>query len=110
MQNYADSLVVVSKTKIPCTFCVRYCLSPTPTPTPPPPPHTHTHTPSHLALRRWLAIRLEFVGNLVILFAALFAAIQRNFQGELSLRISPGLVGLSISYALQVRTTHTEDC
>ena len=53
---------------------------------------------------RWLAIRLEFVGNLIILFAALFAAIQRNFQGELSLNISPGLVGLSISYALQVRT------
>ena len=60
-----------------------------------------------LSLPRWLAIRLEFVGNLIILFAALFAAIQRNFQGELSLSISPGLVGLSISYALQVRATTT---
>ena len=51
---------------------------------------------------RWLAIRLEFVGNLIIFFAALFAAIQRNYKDELNLRISPGLVGLSISYALQI--------
>ena len=51
---------------------------------------------------RWLAIRLEFVGNLVVFFAALFATIQRNYKDEFSLRINPGLVGLSISYALQV--------
>lgn len=55
--------------------------------------------PSHC---RWLAVRLEFVGNLVIFFAALFAAIQRNFGAELGLSISAGLVGLSISYALSV--------
>ena len=55
---------------------------------------------------RWLAIRLEFVGNLIILFAALFAAIQRNYNDELKLHISPGLVGLSISYALQVCYRH----
>ena len=51
---------------------------------------------------RWLAIRLEFVGNLIIFFAALFAIIQRNYVDELNLRINPGLVGLSISYALQI--------
>ena len=51
---------------------------------------------------RWLAIRLEFVGNLIILFAALFVAIQRNYQDEINIRINAGLVGLSISYALQV--------
>ena len=51
---------------------------------------------------RWLAIRLEFVGNLIILFAALFAVIQRNYGEELNLKINPGLVGLSISYALQI--------
>ncbi len=51
---------------------------------------------------RWLGIRLEFVGNLIIFFAALFAVIQRNFRDELNLHISAGLVGLSISYALQV--------
>lgn len=51
---------------------------------------------------RWLAIRLEFVGNLVILFAALFAVIQRNYGEQIHLAISAGTVGLSISYALQV--------
>ena len=51
---------------------------------------------------RWLAVRLEFVGNLVVFFAALFATIQRNHKDEFRLRISPGLVGLSISYALQI--------
>ena len=51
---------------------------------------------------RWLAIRLEFIGNLIILFAALFAVIQRIYGESLHLPISAGLVGLSISYALQV--------
>ena len=51
---------------------------------------------------RWLAIRLEFIGSLVIFFAAFFAVIQRNYSDELNLWISPGLVGLSISYALQI--------
>ena len=41
-------------------------------------------------------MRLELVGNLVILFAALFAVISRD-------SIDSGLVGLSITYALQVR-------
>ena len=50
-------------------------------------------------LLRWLGIRLEFVGNLIILFAALFAVIDRNSGSSLD----PGLAGLSITYALQVR-------
>ncbi|XP_018335867.1 multidrug resistance-associated protein 1 isoform X1 [Agrilus planipennis] len=45
---------------------------------------------------RWLAVRLEMVGNLIILFAALFA-VQGNQNA--------GLVGLSISYALQITQT-----
>uniref|UniRef100_A0A672I9F9 ABC-type glutathione-S-conjugate transporter n=1 Tax=Salarias fasciatus TaxID=181472 RepID=A0A672I9F9_SALFA len=42
---------------------------------------------------RWLAIRLEFLGNLVVFFACLFAVISRD-------SIDSGIVGLSISYAL----------
>ena len=52
-----------------------------------------------LFLQRWLAIRLEFIGNLIIFFAALFAVIERNASSD---GIDPGLAGLSISYALQV--------
>ena len=54
---------------------------------------------SSYILFRWLAIRLESIGNLIILFAALFAVIEHNSGGG---GIHPGLVGLSISYALQV--------
>ena len=44
---------------------------------------------------RWLAVRLETIGNIVILFAALFAVLSRDIM-------DPGLVGLSLSYALTV--------
>ncbi|XP_029926660.1 ATP-binding cassette sub-family C member 2 [Myripristis murdjan] len=47
---------------------------------------------------RWLAIRLEFLGNLVVFFSSLFAVISRN-------SLNSGLVGLSISYALNVTQT-----
>ncbi|NXJ90469.1 MRP1 protein, partial [Corythaixoides concolor] len=44
---------------------------------------------------RWLATNLEFLGNGIVLFAALFAAMGRTY-------LSPGTAGFSISYALQI--------
>lgn len=52
--------------------------------------------PSIIA-NRWLAVRLEMVGNLIILFAALFAVLSDDQNS--------GQVGLSVSYALQVIST-----
>ncbi|XP_071481121.1 multidrug resistance-associated protein 1-like [Diadema antillarum] len=52
----------------------------------------------NMASNRWLALRLEFVGNFIVFFSALFAVIGRN-------ELSSGIVGLSISYALQITQT-----
>ncbi|XP_074853753.1 ATP-binding cassette sub-family C member 2-like isoform X2 [Carettochelys insculpta] len=47
---------------------------------------------------RWLAVRLEFLGNLTVFFAALFAVLTGN-------KINSSTVGLSISYALNITQT-----
>uniref|UniRef100_A0A182Y9Z9 ABC-type glutathione-S-conjugate transporter n=2 Tax=Anopheles stephensi TaxID=30069 RepID=A0A182Y9Z9_ANOST len=56
-----------------------------------------TSYPSIIA-NRWLAVRLELVGALVVFFAALFAMVARDDIGQAT-------VGLSISYALQISAT-----
>ncbi|XP_012946646.1 multidrug resistance-associated protein 1 [Aplysia californica] len=49
---------------------------------------------------RWIRIRLELLGNLIVLFAAWFAVVTDGLTGS--------LVGLSVSYALQVTSTLNE--
>ena len=51
-----------------------------------------------LNANRWLAVRLEFIGSVIILGAASFA-ITSVASGS---GLSPGFVGLSLSYALQI--------
>ncbi|KAM9744789.1 multidrug resistance-associated protein 1 isoform 1-T1 [Menidia menidia] len=53
-----------------------------------------------IVANRWLAVRLEFVGNCIVSFASLFAVIARE-------SLSPGIMGLSISYALQLTASLT---
>ncbi|KAH7122420.1 multidrug resistance-associated protein 1 [Dendryphion nanum] len=47
---------------------------------------------------RWLAVRLEFIGSIIILASASFAIISVASHSNLS----PGWVGLAMSYALQI--------
>ncbi|KAM4699578.1 multidrug resistance-associated protein 1-like [Discoglossus pictus] len=47
---------------------------------------------------RWLAVRLEFLGNLMVFFAALFAVLRED-------KMDSGVVGLSITYALNITQT-----
>lgn len=53
--------------------------------------------PSCIA-NRWLAVRLEMIGNLIIFFSAIFAVLNKD-------NVNAGIVGLSVSYALQITQT-----
>ncbi|EGT36964.1 hypothetical protein CAEBREN_30759 [Caenorhabditis brenneri] len=47
---------------------------------------------------RWLCVRLEFIANCIIFFAALFAVLSKEFGWVKS----TGLIGVSVSYALDI--------
>ncbi|OAL22550.1 hypothetical protein AYO22_07108 [Fonsecaea multimorphosa] len=51
-----------------------------------------------VSANRWLAVRLEFIGSIIIFAAAVFAIISVTTGGGLS----AGMVGLAMSYALQI--------
>ncbi|KAL8913430.1 MAG: hypothetical protein Q9171_001723 [Xanthocarpia ochracea] len=51
-----------------------------------------------ISANRWLAVRLEFIGSFIILAAASFAIISVATGSSLS----AGMVGLAMSYALQI--------
>ncbi|CAH3177882.1 unnamed protein product [Porites lobata] len=55
----------------------------------------HSAHYAYICANRWLALRLEFIGAAILFFASLFAVIARE-------TIAPGLVGLSVAYALQI--------
>lgn len=48
-----------------------------------------------IAINRWLAVRLETVGSLVVFFSALLAAVARGV-------ITPGAGALAVAYALSI--------
>ncbi|KAJ3215100.1 hypothetical protein HDU67_000804 [Dinochytrium kinnereticum] len=45
--------------------------------------------------QRWLGMRLEIIGNVLVLVTTIFSAVSRE-------RLSPALMGLALSYVLQV--------
>ncbi|KAI9475895.1 MAG: multi drug resistance-associated protein MRP [Benjaminiella poitrasii] len=52
-----------------------------------------------ISCNRWLAVRLEFLGSIIIFSSALFAVIGIVYGSS---TLDAGLVGLSVSYALNV--------
>ncbi|CAG9797144.1 unnamed protein product [Chironomus riparius] len=57
--------------------------------------HNQAVAYQNIIANRWLGIRLEIIGSFIVLFASLFAVLGRT-------TMESAIVGLSISYALQV--------
>ena len=55
----------------------------------------HSSSFPNISANRWLAVRLELLGNIIVTLTAVFAVITKGDS-------SPGTTGLSISYALQI--------
>ncbi|GAB1607313.1 multidrug resistance-associated protein 1-like isoform X1 [Argonauta hians] len=51
-----------------------------------------------LVINRWLAFRIEFMSNLIVFFAAVFSVTNRE-------SLTPGGVGLAVTYALSITQT-----
>ncbi len=51
-----------------------------------------------ISANRWLAVRLEFIGSIIILASALLSIVSVSTGSKLS----AGMVGLAMSYALQI--------
>lgn len=49
---------------------------------------------------RWLAVRLETCGNMVVFFTALFSVLSRAAFAS-----APGFIGLIVTYAMQITQT-----
>ncbi|XP_028841265.1 multidrug resistance-associated protein 1 [Denticeps clupeoides] len=57
--------------------------------------HNQTSYFPRFVATRWLAVNLEFLGNLLVLAAAIFSVMGRE-------TLQPGIVGLAVSHSLQV--------
>lgn len=57
--------------------------------------HNQAVAYQNIIANRWLGIRLEIIGSFIVLFASLFAVLGRT-------SIESAIVGLSISYSLQI--------
>ncbi|MCJ8739010.1 hypothetical protein PDJAM_G00042380 [Pangasius djambal] len=57
--------------------------------------HNQTSYFPRFVATRWLAVNLEFLGNLLVLAAAILSVMGRE-------SLSPGIVGLAVSHSLQV--------
>ncbi|KAM4634683.1 multidrug resistance-associated protein 1-like isoform 2-T2 [Polymixia lowei] len=57
--------------------------------------HNQTAYFPRFVATRWLAVNLEFLGNLLVLAAAILSVRSRDY-------LSPGIVGLAVSHSLQV--------
>jgi ATP-binding cassette subfamily C (CFTR/MRP) protein 1 len=56
-----------------------------------------------LCSQRWLSVRLEFIGTVILTSAAIFCVIGKSLRGFL--KVDAGLAGLALSYALQITGT-----